>query len=224
MAARLAPRHARTSARTCPARAWFSRDDARRSWKPWLRGTALGFPFGAMPTGGAEIPTFLSYATERRLAPGAPRRSSARARSRAWPGPRRPTTPPSPACSCRCSRIGIPTSATAAILIAAFQIFDLQPGPQLFEREPRARVGADRLAVRGQRDAARAQPAADPAVGEGARDPAPGALHGHPRVRHARRVLDLGLGHRGAGGLRASACSASSCAATTSRSRPWCWA
>ena len=32
--------------------------------------------------------------------------------------------------------IGIPTSATAAILIAAFQIFDLQPGPQLFEREP----------------------------------------------------------------------------------------
>ena len=32
--------------------------------------------------------------------------------------------------------IGIPTSATAAILIAAFQIFDLQPGPQLFENEP----------------------------------------------------------------------------------------
>ena len=31
---------------------------------------ALGFPFGAMPTGGAEIPTFLSYATERRLARG----------------------------------------------------------------------------------------------------------------------------------------------------------
>lgn len=32
--------------------------------------------------------------------------------------------------------IGIPTSATAAILIAAFQIFDLQPGPQLFANEP----------------------------------------------------------------------------------------
>ena len=48
----------------------LSRDDVRRSWKPWLRGTALGFPFGAMPTGGAEIPTFLSYAVERRLARG----------------------------------------------------------------------------------------------------------------------------------------------------------
>jgi putative tricarboxylic transport membrane protein len=35
----------------------LSREDAQRSWRPWLRGTALGFPFGAMPTGGAEIPT-----------------------------------------------------------------------------------------------------------------------------------------------------------------------
>ena len=38
-----------------------------RSWKPWLRGTAIGFPFGAIPAGGAEIPTFLSYVTEKRL-------------------------------------------------------------------------------------------------------------------------------------------------------------
>ena len=29
--------------------------------------------------------------------------------------------------------LGIPTSATAAVLLAAFQIFDLQPGPLLFE-------------------------------------------------------------------------------------------
>jgi putative tricarboxylic transport membrane protein len=32
--------------------------------------------------------------------------------------------------------LGIPTSATAAILVAAFQIFDLQPGPQLFDDQP----------------------------------------------------------------------------------------
>ena len=43
------------------------REDWRRSWKPWPRGTALGFPFGALPAGGAEIPTFLSYVTEKRL-------------------------------------------------------------------------------------------------------------------------------------------------------------
>src|SRR5918997_98060 len=46
---------------------WMTKDDWKRSWKPWLRGTAYGFPIGALPAGGAEIPTFLSYSTERRL-------------------------------------------------------------------------------------------------------------------------------------------------------------
>ena len=43
---------------------WMTREDWSRSWKPWLRGTLFGFPIGAMPAGGAEIPTFLSYSTE----------------------------------------------------------------------------------------------------------------------------------------------------------------
>src|SRR3954467_11411488 len=47
---------------------WLSRQDFRRSWPAWLRGAAIGFPFGALPAGGAEVPTSLSYATERRLA------------------------------------------------------------------------------------------------------------------------------------------------------------
>jgi putative tricarboxylic transport membrane protein len=38
---------------------WLSRSDVKRSWKPWVRGAAIGFPFGALPAGGAEIPTFL---------------------------------------------------------------------------------------------------------------------------------------------------------------------
>src|ERR671937_2019915 len=44
---------------------WMSRDDWGRSWKPWLRGAALGFPLGALPIGGAEIPTFFSYWLEK---------------------------------------------------------------------------------------------------------------------------------------------------------------
>ena len=33
--------------------------------------------------------------------------------------------------------LGLPTSATAAVLLAAFQRYGLQPGPLLFEHEPR---------------------------------------------------------------------------------------
>ena len=60
------------------------RDDWRRSWKPWLRGTAIGFPFGAIPAGGAEIPTFLSYADgeEADQAPGGVRPRGHRGRGR----------------------------------------------------------------------------------------------------------------------------------------------
>jgi putative tricarboxylic transport membrane protein len=45
----------------------MTKEDWKRSWKPWLRGTAIGFPFGSIPAGGAEIPTFMSYALEKKL-------------------------------------------------------------------------------------------------------------------------------------------------------------
>ena len=116
--------------------AWFSRDDLRRSWKPWLRGTAFGFPFGAMPTGGAEIPTFLSYATERRLAKGKAKEEFGKGAIEGVAGPEAANNAAFTGVLVPLLTIGIPTSATAAILLASFQIFDLQPGPQLFENEP----------------------------------------------------------------------------------------
>jgi putative tricarboxylic transport membrane protein len=39
---------------------WMSARDWARSWKPWLRGTFIGFPIGAMPAGGADVASFLS--------------------------------------------------------------------------------------------------------------------------------------------------------------------
>ena len=46
---------------------WMTAEEWSRSWKPWLRGTAIGFPLGALPAGGAELPTLMSYAIEKRL-------------------------------------------------------------------------------------------------------------------------------------------------------------
>ena len=115
---------------------WFSREDLRRSWRPWLRGTAFGFPFGAMPTGGAEIPTFLSYATERRLAKGKAKEEFGEGAIEGVAGPEAANNAAFTGVLVPLLTIGIPTSATAAILLASFQIFDLQPGPQLFENEP----------------------------------------------------------------------------------------
>ena len=45
----------------------MTREEWRRSWPAWMRATAIGFPFGCIPAGGSEIPTFISYATEKKL-------------------------------------------------------------------------------------------------------------------------------------------------------------
>lgn len=106
-------------------------EDWKRSWKPWLRGTAIGFPFGAMPAGGAEIPTFLSYATEKKLAKN-PEEFGAGA-IEGVAGPEAANNASATGVMVPLLTLGLPTSATAAILLAAFQQYNLQPGPMLFE-------------------------------------------------------------------------------------------
>jgi putative tricarboxylic transport membrane protein len=110
---------------------YFTRDDASRSWKPWLRGTALGFPFGTLPAGGAEVPTFLSYALEKRLTKHPEQFGKGAIEGVA--GPEAANNAAAAGVLVPLLTLGLPTSSTAAILLVAFQQYGLQPGPQLFE-------------------------------------------------------------------------------------------
>jgi putative tricarboxylic transport membrane protein len=112
---------------------WLTREDARRSWKPWLRGAAIGFPFGALPAGGAEVPTFLSYATEKRLTKHPEEFGKGAIEGVA--GPEAANNASFSGTLVPLLTLGIPTSATAAIMLAAFQVFNLQPGPELFDEQ-----------------------------------------------------------------------------------------
>ncbi|MCC5578108.1 tripartite tricarboxylate transporter permease [Microtetraspora sp. AC03309] len=114
-------------------RPWMGRDDWKRSWKPWLRGTAYGFPFGALPAGGAEIPTFLSYATERKLTRHPEQFGKGAIEGVA--GPEAANNASAAGTLVPMLAIGLPTNATAAVMLAAFQSYGIQPGPLLFERE-----------------------------------------------------------------------------------------
>ena len=109
---------------------WLSRADFRRSWKPWLRGTALGFPIGALPAGGAEIPTFLSYATEKRLTKHPEEFGNGAIEGVA--GPEAANNAAAAGVLVPLLTLGLPTSATAAVILAAFQSYGLRPGPLLF--------------------------------------------------------------------------------------------
>ncbi len=112
---------------------FLSKQDLKRSWKPWLRGTALGFPFGALPSGGAEIPTFLSYAVEKRLTKHPEEFGKGAIEGVA--GPEAANNAAAAGVLVPLLTIGLPTSATAAIILAAFQGYGIQPGPTLLTTE-----------------------------------------------------------------------------------------
>ena len=114
-------------------RAWLSKDDLRRSWKPWLRGTAIGFPFGAMPAGGAELPTFLSYVTEKRLSKHKDEFGQGAIEGVA--GPEATNNASAAGTLVPLLTLGLPVTATAAVMLVAFQEYGIQPGPLLFAQE-----------------------------------------------------------------------------------------
>lgn len=115
-------------------KAFMTREDWKRSWKPWLRGTALGFPIGTIPGGGSEIPTMLSYTLEKKLSRH--KDEFGKGAIEGVAGPEAANNASAAGVLVPLLTLGLPTSATAAILLAAFQNYGLQPGPFLFSSNP----------------------------------------------------------------------------------------
>jgi len=112
----------------------MSREDWSRSWRPWLRGTAIGFPLGVLPVGGSVIPTFLSYSVEKRLS--ARPEEFGHGAIEGVAGPEAANNAAAAGVLVPLLTLGLPSSATAAVLLAAFQQYGLQPGPLLFSSRP----------------------------------------------------------------------------------------
>lgn len=122
-----------------PIRAGFrdllvTKNELKRSIAPSLRGTGLGFGLGVLPGAGATLASFLAYGVEKQVS-----------RNREEIGSGAPEGVASPEAANNAAAnasfiptlaLGIPGSGTTAVLLGAFVIFGLQPGPLLFEQEP----------------------------------------------------------------------------------------
>lgn len=115
-------------------KAFMTRNEWARSWKPWLRGTVIGFPMGAIPGGGSELPTMLSYSLEKNLSKNKDEFGHGAIEGVA--GPEAANNAAAAGILVPLLTLGLPTSATAAILLVAFQNYGLQPGPFLFSSNP----------------------------------------------------------------------------------------
>jgi putative tricarboxylic transport membrane protein len=113
-------------------RVHMTKEEWKRSWPAWLRGTALGFPFGTIPAGGTEIPTFLSYGVERKLSKH-PEEFGTIGAIEGVAGPEAANNAAVTATLVPLLTLGIPTSVTTAILLSAFQNYGINAGPQLFQ-------------------------------------------------------------------------------------------
>jgi putative tricarboxylic transport membrane protein len=87
-----------------------------------------------MPAGGTEIPTFLSYAVEKRFAKNPD--EFGHGAIEAVAGPEAANNAAVAGVLAPLLALGLPTSAVAAIMLAAFQQYGLQPGPLLFANNP----------------------------------------------------------------------------------------
>ena len=109
-----------------------TRAEGRRSGPAWMRATAIGFPFGCTPAGGSEIPTFISFATERKLSKR-PEEFGTNGAIEGVAGPEAATNAAITATLILLLTLGI-TRNTTAILLGACQNYGIQPGPQLFDK------------------------------------------------------------------------------------------
>jgi putative tricarboxylic transport membrane protein len=105
-------------------------DEWRRSWPAWLRGTVVGFFVGVLPGAGATLATFLSYDVERRSSKTPEKFGSGMIEGVA--APEAANNAAAGGSMVPLLALGIPGSGTTAVMLAAFQLYGLRPGPLLF--------------------------------------------------------------------------------------------
>ena len=113
---------------------WPTREEWRRSYGAIGRGTVIGFFLGLIPGVGAVIPTFMAYIAEKRLS-----KTPERFGTGAIEGVAAPETANNAyanAAMVPLLVLGIPSSPTIAVLMGAFIINGITPGPFLFNEKP----------------------------------------------------------------------------------------
>ncbi len=109
---------------------WPNLADLRQTAFPMLRGTFIGFFVGILPGAGATVSSFLAYLTEKRLSKTPERFGKGAPEGVA--GPEAANNSATAGAMAPMLVLGIPGSATTAVLFGALLMFGLRPGPTLF--------------------------------------------------------------------------------------------
>ncbi len=111
-----------------------SRKDWKDSSRPIVRGSASGFLMGILPGGGAVMASFVSYAMERRFSRHPQKFGTGVIEGVA--GPESANNAAAVGAFVPLLTLGIPANVVMALLLGAFMVHGVNPGPQLVETNP----------------------------------------------------------------------------------------
>jgi putative tricarboxylic transport membrane protein len=115
-------------------RLWPSYEDFRLSWKPTLRGTALGAALGIFPGGGATVSSFAAYALEKKISKTPERFGHGAIEGVA--GPEAANNAGAQATFIPMLALGIPPNGLMALMMGAMITHGITPGPQIMTKQP----------------------------------------------------------------------------------------
>jgi len=113
---------------------WLSRNDIKRSWKPIIRGTALGSLLGILPGGGAVLASFYSYTLEKKIS-GTPE-AFGKGAIEGVAGPESANNAGAQTSFIPLLTLGIPSNPVMALMIGAMMIQGVTPGPEVISKWP----------------------------------------------------------------------------------------
>lgn len=116
-----------------------TKQDLKDSTVPILRGSFLGFFIGVLPGAGATLASFFSYITEKKFSKTPEKFGTGAIAGVA--GPESANNAASGGALIPLLTLGIPGSGTTAILMGALIMYNIQPGPLLFDDHPEVAWG-----------------------------------------------------------------------------------
>lgn len=111
-----------------------SKEEWRRSVPPWIRGSFIGFLFGLLPISAATMSTFTSYRVEKAVSKHRAELGTGAVEGIA--GPEAANNSAAISAMIPVLILGIPFSATLALMISAMIAQGIQPGPLILTQRP----------------------------------------------------------------------------------------
>jgi len=116
------------------SRLWPTREDFRRAWPAVLRGTGVGTFLGVLPGGGATLASFCAYSVEKKLSKNASEFGEGAVEGVA--GPEAANNAGAQSSFIPLLTLGIPSNNMMAMMLSAFIIHGITPGPTVLATQP----------------------------------------------------------------------------------------